>query len=66
MRRMSGTGTDNSPRKGQGCVESRITLFSYSTDLKWQNLVNIRSQVAPCDPRIPMLVDRIVVLAEEG
>lgn len=66
MIKMSGTGTDNSPKKGQGCVESRITLFSCSTDLSWQKLVDVRSQVAPCDPHLPRLAGRIVVLGEEG
>lgn len=35
----------HSPKKGQGCVESRIALFSCSTDLSWQKLIDVRSQV---------------------
>lgn len=53
-------------KKGQGCVESRITLLSCSRDLSWQKLIHVWSQVAPCDPHLPRLVAGIVVLGEEG
>lgn len=51
-----------SPKKGQGCVESRITLLSCSRDLSWQKLIDVRFQVALCD----LHLSRVGVLGEEG
>lgn len=40
---------DESALAALGCVESRIALFSCSTDLNWHQLITVRLLVISCD-----------------